>query len=439
MPCPAPSAVVFHRDFYADAKHTALVKHNLLIMKYEVNGGLWYAQNVDPKGPVVWLLHEVVRRGLLIYSFMDATGDKLAQGCTQMDQAWLQYLIKTLANRLPRDTWLCLPLNGTSPQWAALTPPGQPVPVPPGSKADQDVGYNFTVTQLQPPMHTRAATHLCDESLPSHDQAACDRLLRFPSGRSATEVEVASLPFEDGGKPAETVVKVPPFVFGTWESTLAGWDDGTAPFTAAVHLVKYGNSFGEQKGGRNNRWWLIQSHGLWQGRWTGNTYRKTGLSNHTYVGLHPEVAATLTNVTEKEYGLLIESIAAAALSAGAVPVIPAVPCSVPWMPRSDRTRYGVDAGEQARFRAYPNGQCYPLTSANGDCTSNVAMPQLLLDGAAHAVGGTHNGTSAGQEHDLQVTWLRAAPATNTSQPDKELLSFAASCPEYAPTARTARG
>jgi len=437
----ADADVLFHDDFYRQAKHTSLAGFNMFLMLSEINGGLLYVQNVHPDGPIIWLFNEVVRRGLLIYDYMDLTGDKVAQGCTQMDQAWLQYLLVTLSNHLDPNTWLCLPTgNGTNPLWRELASKlGQPEPLPP-LEPQTRLQVAFNNTALQPPLTSRAKASACKLA----GSEACERLSKFTASAYADHVDVAYLPYVSGsGKDSgavETAVKVPLFIFGTFESTLSGWDDGHVPFATLVHLVMYGNAFNRQeRGGKNNRWWLIQSHGIWFGRGGGNFQAPppSMAEKPKYLGLHPRAAASLVNISEADYEAMFVRVATAAAEAGRIPVIPAVPCTMPWMPRSAGSRYGVESGMNARYRAMSNGLCYPLADVHGTCTLEVAMPQFLLDGAAAAnAGGLRNGTASsagyagqlGVEADVFWVNLDELPPSN----DDIARLFAKKCASYAP-------
>ena len=115
-----------------------------------------------------------------------------------------------------------------------------------------------------------------------------------------------------------------------------------------------------------------------------------------------------------------------ALARGATPVIPAVRCDVPWMPRSNESRYGVFAGHGARYMALGNGLCYPLTCAGDSCTHEVAMPAFIVDGAAFE----HNKRRAPPLGN--VTLVEALPDRPATLPPSTH-SFALACRDFAPS------
>lgn len=370
--------VMVHRDVYHDLKRTSLAPFNLYLMSAEVNGGCFYVQNVDRNGTLVWIFHEIVRRGTMIYDYMLATGDKLAQACTPMDQYWLAAMLTVVSNELNPYTWPCLPSNASA-LWNDLTPVGTHVPLIIDDK-DRNLNIKTRDFLLESLAMTPAKMHLCQTNT-----LECERLLNFHFIKQADMVHGADLknPFNASMK-RETVIRAPSFLFSTWESTLSGFDDANVPYAAIVHLVAFGGSFNRPVtyGSRNVRWWTIQTHGLWFGR-QANGFTQEKMLPHSkdrYMGLKAALVKQLVNITETEYKTLIMRLATAASDEKRIPVIPALPCEAAWISKASSTRYGVD---ELRFRAAYNGMCYPLPDSNTDCNPRTyAMPQALLDGTA---------------------------------------------------------
>lgn len=124
----SPLAVIIHGDFYKAVKAAPLRSYHFLQMPCadSPNGGLWYVQNAHPRGPVVRMLEEAVRMGLLVLRLRKrinfrATGgkDELAWMCSWTDQDVIECVASSISHLSRARSLLSLPLRSCS----VATPP----------------------------------------------------------------------------------------------------------------------------------------------------------------------------------------------------------------------------------------------------------------------------------------------------------------------------
>lgn len=332
----------FNHEFYKDVKESQFSKHNMFTMTAELNGGLWYIQNAQKDGPLVWMLHEVVKRGTAIMTFTGLTGDLVAEGCTPMDQAIMGEVFAVFTHGIELNRWPCLPLK-PSPVWKTIDASIEPGPTGPNT-----MGVSWETIQLN------------TKHISNHQRQA-----PFPQ-----EFEVVyGFNLSKSGI-VETVLRAPETLFSTWETLLADYEGYPNGYSAVNHLVLFGHAYGTQKGGHLNRWHLIKARGLWYGRLDLERDASYGMASKELIHRY-----------QNDYPKLLRMVITWALDNKMIPVIPAIPCNASTIEKNKPGRHGAGAGWEARFISLSNGMCYPFQSLQGGCTEREAMPQFFVDGA----------------------------------------------------------
>jgi hypothetical protein len=328
-------------------------------MPNEINGGLWYAQQVHADGPVMYLLQETVARAQLLFRYRaaHAEGDipvQLPPSVSDMDQFLFAELLSTLAVNASR--WLWPSLEAATPELPHYTPGG-----------NAPHRWPWRELQVTPARHAPPVTGAPEPASALFNDHDRSTLYAFPIWRP---------PELRGGQEEkeEWVVRAPDFLFDGERAILFGWQSPgvVKPAYAAVsHLVATKHCYGGQPctglAAPDARRHFLMAHRLWRGAYPPTPPILISLSSAS-------VAAAAAAETEAPLRTLIAGLMRAATRTLRTPLLPSFPCELaPWLPRSPRTAHGFDAPSSTRWSivlepgggadAAPVAVCSPYLSA----------------------------------------------------------------------------
>jgi hypothetical protein len=139
---------------------------------------------------------------------------------------------------------------------------------------------------------------------------------------------------------------------------------------ALSHTIAFGNAFGNNRGGRNNRLHIFIASHLWSGR--------VHIGSR-FLALSPQYVAQEAT-SEQAFRQLIKTLTFWAAVYDRLPIIPSVDCGVSWMRKTFKAAHNVFAEFDCNFIPLADQagvfRCHPYLSY-GDCTHNQAMPEFM--------------------------------------------------------------
>jgi len=315
--------VVFSRDFYEEVQAPPFDVFNLFTMPNEINGGLWYAREAHPDGPLLYLLRELVARGELLFRYRAAhaeAAEKLPPRVSDMDQFLFAELLSTLAKNESR--WL----------WPSLMEASAELPnyLPGGGEA-----HSWPWVEMKTPRRPLPVVHDAGAQLMRRIEAWNDH------DRDVLYTFDIRLPPElrggRGGGVVERVVRAPDFLFDGEQSILMGWNSPgwlRPAYAAVTHLVATGHAYvGRPSNTPAARMQFLMAHGYWRG--------PTPATPTSLLSLGMEVVLAAALAGEAAMRRLIDGLLRLAGHLGRTPIMPFFPCrAAEWLPRSKRAAHG---------------------------------------------------------------------------------------------------